>query len=101
MNAAGDRDSPADQPLAGRQRRLVMALEIGVGLAATVALAAMVLPGELGRVAARVFLAVLIATPLVRVAWLTTRWVDRRDIRFAVVGLGVLFVALMAGVSAW
>lgn len=101
MNGSAGSDHPVAQPLAGRQRRLVLLLEIGVGLAAILAVAGLVLPGQAGRIAAQVFLGVLIATPLVRVAWLTVRWLNRRDIRFAIVGLGVLLVAMMAGLSAW
>lgn len=92
---------PPEQPLAGRQRRLVRALEFGVALAAIVAVGAMALPGAVGESLAQLFVAILIATPLLRVAWLVTRWMNRRDFRFAVVGLAVLAVALIAGISGW
>ncbi len=56
---------------------------------------ALVAPGEVAGSAAAGLLALLVAIPLVRVAWLVVRWFRRGDPRFAAVGLFVLGVAAL------
>jgi len=51
-----------------------------------------VLPGDAGTAAASGAVAVIVATPLVRVAWLVARWRREHDRRFAVLGLALLAV---------
>ena len=84
-----------------RQRRLVVALRVAVGLLVVAAVVALALPGRAGEVAADAVAAVLVAVPLGRVAWLVVRWTRRRDLRFAAAGAGLLALAglgaLLAG----
>lgn len=94
-------DHSLPNPLAGRQRRLILALRIGMGLAGVLAAIGVLVPGDIGEMAATAFMATLIALPLARVMWLMIRWMYRRDLRFAAVSAGVLFVAVLAAASAW
>lgn len=97
MNRA---DHPVTQPLVGRQRRLVIALWTGLIVAAGTATFAVLLPGRGGELAGQAFLASVIAIPLLRVLWLTSRWFMRRDLRFGAAGLSLLAVAVAAAVIA-
>lgn len=98
MNASG---TPYPQPLVGRQRLLIRVLKLGVAVAVVLATIGLILPGDTGRLASEAFLGVLIAAPLVRVTWLTVRWIHRRDLRFALVGVGLLLVVATAVATAW
>jgi Kef-type K+ transport system membrane component KefB len=92
---------PGPHPLIGRQRHLVAALRVAVGLAlvaAFVGLSALGRPGELGAIACVVL---LIATPLVRLVWLLLRWVRRRDHRFAGATVALLAVVMVAASTPW
>jgi uncharacterized membrane protein len=96
-----DPDDVFSHPLVGRQRHLVRAMRIGLGLAAVLALVGVAAPGRAGTYASTAFMSALIAMPLLRVVWLTVRWIHRRDLRFAAVSAGVLLIAGLAGLSAW
>lgn len=76
-------------PLAGALRRVLMAVAVLAALGAF-------LPGAAGRAAAWAAIAVLMATPLARVAWLGRRWFRRGDPRFGWVAVGVLAVVMVA-----
>lgn len=91
---------PGAHPLVGRQRWLVRALRVGAFIAAALALGGLVVPGEAGEALAVGFLAVLIAGPILRVAWLAVRWVRRGDVRFALVSATLLLVVGAAVVLA-
>ena len=83
-----ERKGPAgDEPLA---RFLQAAGAAALGLAA----AGVLLPGPAGRVAAWAMLAVLVAAPFLRVAWLAARWARPPDWRFF--GAAVALLALTA-----
>lgn len=86
---------PPPNPLAGRQRRLVITLRVATVVAFTFGVAALVLPGEAGRVVAAAMVVVLVVTPLARVAWLVLRWGLRRDWRFAGAGVALLTVVAL------
>ncbi|MCB1015528.1 MAG: hypothetical protein KDB10_10485 [Acidimicrobiales bacterium] len=87
---------PPPDPRAGRQRRLARFLRVASLVTFAAAAAALVLPGEVGRVAGGLAIALLVAAPLVRLAWLARRWVRRGDRRFAFVAL-LLGVIVLAG----
>jgi hypothetical protein len=84
--------SPPTDPRAHRFAPLSRALSAAVGVAGVLVLGALLLPERFGQVLGGALLAVLIATPLLRVAWFVQRWFRRGDPRFALVGLGVLAV---------
>lgn len=50
------------------------------------------LPGTLGRTLSVVAIAAVVATPLLRIAWLIFRWWQEDDHRFVAMGFGVLAV---------
>ena len=83
--------APPD-PRSGRFERLSTALSVAVAVAAVLVLGALLLPGRAAEVTGGALVAVLIAAPLLRVAWFVHRWFRRGDPRFAFVGLGVLGV---------
>ncbi len=84
--------SPPTDPRADRFARLSSALGIAVNVAAVLVLGALLLPERVGEVAGGALLVVLVATPLLRVAWFVQRWYRRGDVKFALVGASVLVV---------
>lgn len=56
--------------------------------------------GESGDTLALVAVVTVIATPLLRVAWLVFRWIQERDARFAAAGIGLLVVVATGAVLA-
>lgn len=83
--------APPD-PKATRFDRLSAALSVAVTLAVVLVLGALTLPDSAADVMGGALVAVVIATPLLRVAWFVQRWFRRGDPRFALVALGVLVV---------
>ena len=83
-------------PRADRQRRLARFLRIAVALTFAVAVAALVLPGRAGTALGVAMVTMLVAVPLIRLAWLARRWLRKGDRRFAVVSV-VLAVIISAG----
>ena len=82
-------------PRAGRQRRLARFLRVGAAATFVLAAAALFLPGEAGRMGGILVVVVLVAVPLVRLAWLGRRWLRKGDRRFALVAvlLGLIILA--------
>lgn len=89
-----DEAEPGPHPLIGRQRHLIVFLRFAYAVALTLALAAVLLPGDAGIAAGVALMTTLIAAPALRVTWLATRWVHRRDLRYA--GVAVALLAVMA-----
>lgn len=58
----------------------------------------LVLPGTAGVAVATAVVAVVVATPLLRVAWLVWRWHQEHDRRFVTIGL-VLLAVIGAGAA--
>lgn len=56
------------------------------------ALVGLLLPGPVGRAGSAAAVAVVVAAPLLRVAWLAVRWYLRGDQRYAAVAAGLLLV---------
>ena len=83
--------SPLD-PRLDRFRALAGALRYALGAVAVLALAALLLPDPVGSWSAALAVGLVVAVPLVRVAWFARRWWARGDRRFALVALGVLAV---------
>lgn len=73
---------------------LVRLLRVATAVAFVLGLLGAALPGDGGRAAATAAVAVVVAVPLVRVAWLAARWARRGDARFAV--LAALLLAVVA-----
>lgn len=88
--SSSDQHEPPVSTIVGR--RQAPALQLAIRLSAGMAAAGLIIPGVLGRVAAVTAIAVVTATPLLRVAWLVWRWYQERDRRFMAVGLSLLGV---------
>lgn len=71
---------------------LAAALRVLLAVAAALAVAALILPGQAGRMASQLLLGILIAAPLLRVAYLSLRWLRRGDRRYAAAGALLLLV---------
>lgn len=80
----------------------IMARGLQGGAAASLALAVLgiFLPQPGGRWLAWASVAVVVAVPLARVAWLGVRWIQRRDYRFAAIAFGLLAVVMLSAVGA-
>jgi hypothetical protein len=76
----------------GRQRALVLFLRATLVLVVASSAAALALPGGAGETASTAMIALLIAIPLVRVAWLVVRWLRLGDLRFAATAAGLLVI---------
>ena len=96
--AGGDR--PGGDDRAGRQHQLVVGLQVSLALVVVTAVVGLVAPGSAGSTAATVGVAVLVAAPLGRVAWLSLRWIRRHDLRFAAAGVALLTIAAAASALA-
>lgn len=64
-------------------------------------LVAAVLPGTADRSLATVAVSLIVAAPLVRVAWLVFRWGQEGDLRFVAAGSALLAVVAVGGLLAW
>jgi hypothetical protein len=67
-------------------------LKIAIQLVLLLALASLLLPGTAGAWCADAAIGLLIAVPLVRVAWLIYRWRMEADRRFITIGTGLILV---------
>jgi len=73
-------------------RRQGPALQVAAGLALVAATVGLALPGAVGEALTVTSVAVVSATPLLRVTWLIYRWSEERDWRFVVLGVALLGV---------
>lgn len=89
-------DTPLD-PRLDRYRPLTRALRVALVACGVLAAAAVVLPAPVGTWAGVAAVALLVGTPVARVIWFVQRWFRRGDVRYALVGCGVLAV-IAAGV---
>lgn len=58
------------------------------------------LGGSFGRAVATTAVAAIVATPLLRLAWLILRWIQERDRRFVATGSALLAVVALGGALA-
>lgn len=56
------------------------------------AVLATLIPGAVGTALATAAVVILVATPLLRMAWLVSRWAQESDRRFVLTGVGLLAV---------
>lgn len=88
---SGD-ETPLHPGRVARNEHFAQVLAVPVVLLGVVALVATLAGGRVGSAAADTAVALVVAAPLLRVAWLAVRWWRRGDRRFASVALGVLGV---------
>lgn len=88
---SGPTGPPPDHRV-GRQARLLRFLRVATVLTAVLTVIAVAVPGSIGRATGVGVVAVLVITPLVRVAWLGLRWLRRGDRRYAAVAGGLLLI---------
>ena len=88
-------------PAARRRRRahLIVASKVVLMAGMVATLAALVLPTEPATVVGAVAVVLVVGTPMGRVAWLVVRWLRLGDRRFALVGLAVLALGVVAAVT--
>ena len=89
---------PGHGPRLVRRRVLVRVLAVLLGVLATLALLTVVLPPPAEESLAVATVALLLAIPVVRVAWLGVRWWRLGDRRFALVAAALLAVVALAAV---
>jgi hypothetical protein len=76
-----------------RYPRMIAMLRLLIRLAFVAALAGLLLPDPVGTAASAVAVAIVVAAPLLRVAWLAIRWYFRGgDRRYAAVAASLLLV---------
>jgi hypothetical protein len=79
-------------PRLDRYRPLTWALQRALVLCAVLAVLAVVLPSPVAGWFGIAVVVVLVGVPLARVLWFVVRWFRRGDVRYALVGCGVLVV---------
>ena len=84
-----------------RYERMIRALRLLSWVAFGAALAGVILPDPVGDAASVTAVVVVIAVPLMRVAWLAVRWYRRGDRRYAAVAAGVLLIVGAGSVLAF
>ncbi len=89
-------DGPGPDPRIGRQARLLRFLRVMVAVIGALAAVAVWAPKGVAAPTAWVVVALVVATPIVRVAWLTQRWFRKGDRRFALAGTALLAVIAAA-----
>lgn len=77
-------------------QRLATLMQVALVAAFALALGGAFIPGRPGQVSGMICVVVLVAAPVIRVAWLTAAWARMGDRRFAVLG-GALLTVLTAG----
>jgi len=75
-----------------RYGRMIAMLAVLIRVAFVAALAGLLLPDPVGPAASALAVAVVVAAPLLRVAWLAVRWYLRGDRRYAAVAASLLLV---------
>jgi hypothetical protein len=81
--------------------RLASLMQFALLAAFVLALGGAFLPGSVGHFSGVTCIFLLIVTPVVRVAWLTTSWARSGDRRFALLGGGLLVVLAVGAVTAF
>ena len=84
-----------------RYERMIRALRLLSWVAFGAALAGVILPDPVGNAAGATAVGVVVAVPLMRVAWLAIRWYRRGDRRYAAVAAGVLLIVGAGSVLAF
>ena len=72
-------------------------LQVALVLTFALALGGAFLPGTAGTVSGTACIVILIAAPVLRVAWLVVDWSREKDMRFAFLGCGLLAVLAAGG----
>ena len=80
---------------------MVRALRLLGWVAFGAALAGVLLPDPVGNAASAAAVVVVVAVPLLRVAWLAIRWYRRGDRRYAAVAAGLLLIVGAGSVLAF
>ena len=75
-----------------RYERMIWALRVTIRVTLALAVIGTVAPGSAGELASAMAIGLIIAAPLLRVAWLTYRWWRWGDRRFASVAAVLLVV---------
>jgi hypothetical protein len=78
-------------------RFLSRILQAALVLTFALALGGAFLPGTLGTASGTACIVILIAAPVLRVAWLVVDWSREKDTRFAFLGCGLLAVLAASG----
>ena len=91
-------DDPGNRPVRIRYMRMMWALRITTRVTLVAALAGVIIPGAAGLAAAAAAVGLVVAAPLLRVAWLTYRWWRWGDRVFATVA-GCLLLVVGAGTA--
>ena len=89
---------PVTERTAHTNTTLAAALRAATIAVLSLAVAGVALPGDVGTAAEWAMVALLIATPLARVAWLAVRWSRRRDWLFVGLAAGLLALTGLAAV---
>lgn len=87
-------------PRETRQKSLVFFLRVSMGIAVLLSALAVLLPEPRARDLGVATVGLLIAVPLVRIAWLAVRWALKRDYRFAATAAllaSIVAIAELAG----
>lgn len=85
---------------AGRQRRLALFLRAAAGLTLVLAVLGATLPDRGRDKAGAAMVAVLVAAPAIRSAWLARRWLRKGDRRYAATAILVLAIVATGAVLA-
>jgi type VI protein secretion system component VasK len=91
VSGSGESQQPFD-PRLDRYRPLTWALQRALVLCAVLAVLAVVVPAPAGGWFGIGVVVLLVGVPLARVVWFVQRWFRRGDVRYALVGCGVLVV---------
>jgi hypothetical protein len=91
---------PPDHHRAGRQARLLVFLRAATVATIVLSAVTVLVPDAVGRAAGAGVVTILVAVPLLRVAWLAQRWARKGDWLFATVAcllLGIVATAALVG----
>jgi hypothetical protein len=83
-----------------RYERMIQCLRVLSWVAFGAALIGVLLPDPAGVAASATAVTVVVAAPLIRVAWLAIRWYRRGDRRYAAVSAGLLLIIALGSVLA-
>jgi hypothetical protein len=89
-----------DHHRVGRQARLLVFLRAATVAAVVLSVVTVLVPEAVGRAAGAAVVTILVAVPLLRVAWLAQRWARKGDWLFTTVAcvlLGIVAMAALVG----